>query len=91
MTAIIYVTIVLTAMQVGLATTELSTNDSFNRASYGFTVFSILGPLAVFIIAAFIVLVLVAFNWNYALDKTNEALRQYTALFRNGTLRQYDH
>jgi hypothetical protein len=44
--AIVYIAIVLTAMQVGLATKTLSDNDAFQSASYGFTVFSILGPLA---------------------------------------------
>ncbi|KAL8790983.1 MAG: hypothetical protein Q9195_006128 [Heterodermia aff. obscurata] len=44
---LIYVTIVLTAMQVGLATDRLGSNDTFTRASSGFTIFSILAPLAV--------------------------------------------
>ncbi|KAJ5872727.1 uncharacterized protein N7529_005080 [Penicillium soppii] len=43
--ATIYVALVLTAMQVGLATTRLGTNTPFQKVSYGFTVFSILGPL----------------------------------------------
>lgn len=41
----VYLAIVLTAMQVGLATESLVKNDSFQSASYGFTVFAILGPL----------------------------------------------
>lgn len=40
-----YVAIVLTAMQVGLATKKLVENDAFHDASYGFTVFSIVSPL----------------------------------------------
>lgn len=44
--ATIYIAIVLTAIQVGLATKTLADNDAFQSASYGFTVFSILGPLA---------------------------------------------
>ena len=43
--ALAYVIVVLTAMQVGLATDRLSRSDSFERVSYGFTVFSILSPL----------------------------------------------
>jgi hypothetical protein len=43
--ATIYIAIVLTAMQVGLATKTLADNDAFQSASYGFTVFSILGPV----------------------------------------------
>ena len=45
--ALFYITIVLTAMQVGLMTDELSTNMTFTRAAYGFTVSSILAPLIV--------------------------------------------
>jgi hypothetical protein len=41
-------------MQVGLATNVLKDNFAFQRASYGFTVFSILGPL-VFCLISFIV------------------------------------
>ncbi|KAM3554896.1 hypothetical protein ARSEF4850_006247 [Beauveria asiatica] len=43
--ATVYIAIVLTAMQVGLATESLGHNKAFQSASYGFTVFSILGPL----------------------------------------------
>jgi hypothetical protein len=43
--ATIYVALVLTAMQVGLATTRLGTSLTFLNASYGFTVFAILAPL----------------------------------------------
>ncbi|KAH0429724.1 hypothetical protein CcaCcLH18_08267 [Colletotrichum camelliae] len=59
----IYLVVVLTAMQVGLGTDMLKGNDSFQRASYGFTVFSILAPL---IIAAGVVTVFVYLfinNW----------------------------
>lgn len=44
--AIVYIAIVLTAMQVGLATHSLANNDTFQAVSYGFTIFSILGPVA---------------------------------------------
>ncbi|KAJ5387742.1 hypothetical protein N7509_010283 [Penicillium cosmopolitanum] len=43
--ATIYVALVLTAMQVGLATTRLSSSPAFQNASFGFTAFAILGPL----------------------------------------------
>ncbi|KAJ0423503.1 hypothetical protein BJY00DRAFT_299685 [Aspergillus carlsbadensis] len=43
--ATIYIALVLTAMQVGLATESLAGNSAFQDASYGFTVFAILGPL----------------------------------------------
>ncbi|RGP69225.1 hypothetical protein FLONG3_7861 [Fusarium longipes] len=41
----VYMVVVLTSMQVGLATEILSKSNAFQSASYGFTVFSILGPL----------------------------------------------
>ncbi|RDH29566.1 hypothetical protein BDQ94DRAFT_182339 [Aspergillus welwitschiae] len=50
----VYVALVLTAMQVGLATNCLSDNLAFRRASYGFTVFSILGPLVAILLVGFI-------------------------------------
>lgn len=43
----VYLAIVLTAMQVGLSNDALMKSDSFQSASYGFTVFAILGPLVV--------------------------------------------
>lgn len=45
-----WILLILSAMQVGLATTRLSDDDAFQAASYGFTVFSILGPLALFMV-----------------------------------------
>lgn len=45
--ATIDIAIVLSAMQVGLATKVLADNDAFQSASYGFAVFAVLGPLAV--------------------------------------------
>lgn len=43
----IYIAVVLAAMQVGLATEALQSNQAFQSVSYGFTIFSIFGPLAV--------------------------------------------
>ncbi|EJP61156.1 uncharacterized protein BBA_09902 [Beauveria bassiana ARSEF 2860] len=61
--AIVYIAIVLAAMQVGLATESLGHSKVFQSASYGFTVFSILGPL---IAASIIVLQFCGiFLWNW--------------------------
>jgi hypothetical protein len=43
--ALVYITIMLTAMQVVLGTGELSQSGRFQAASYGFTIFSILALL----------------------------------------------
>ncbi|EHK42549.1 uncharacterized protein TrAtP1_002429 [Trichoderma atroviride] len=69
LTAIIYITVVLTAMQVGLATTQLNTSAMFNRVSYGFTLFSILAPLITLVIGAIIMLILAVFNVRHALGE----------------------
>ena len=43
----VFIVLVLTAMQVGLATERLQVDAAFQRASYGFTAFAILGPMCV--------------------------------------------
>lgn len=54
----LYIVLVLAAMQVGLTGDKLNNNRSFQSASFGFTIFSILVPLvaALFIFVAFLVL-----------------------------------
>lgn len=47
-TATVFVAVVLTAMQVGLATERLQGDATFQQASYGFTIFAILGPMGAF-------------------------------------------
>ncbi|KAF2681818.1 hypothetical protein K458DRAFT_444641 [Lentithecium fluviatile CBS 122367] len=47
-TTAVFVALVLTAMQVGLATERLQSNTTFLQVSYGFTVFAILGPVCAF-------------------------------------------
>ena len=79
--AIIYITIVLTAMQVGLGTSQLQGNAAFNRASYGFTVLSILGPLVVLVGMSIFVLLLVVFNLLYVLGERKRAQEQFKGLF----------
>lgn len=46
--AAVFVALVLSAMQVGLATERLQLDAKFQDASYGFTVFSIMGPIVAF-------------------------------------------
>ena len=56
--AIVYIALVLTAMQVGLVIPTMAGNDAFQNACYGFVLFSILAPLVVIV---FIMLVLISF------------------------------
>ncbi|KAI0182206.1 hypothetical protein EV127DRAFT_450044 [Xylaria flabelliformis] len=58
----VFIALVLTAMQVGLATDRLKDNTAFQQASYGFTIFAILGPIGLYIlleIGIFVLLLLV--------------------------------
>ncbi|OHE95304.1 hypothetical protein CORC01_09449 [Colletotrichum orchidophilum] len=68
-----YVVIVLTAMQVGLATDRLVGDGAFQSVSYGFTVFSILAPLIAG--ACIIGIVVVMFVSNWAVTKAYETKR----------------
>lgn len=58
----VYVTVVLTAMQVGLGTIQLRNSRSFNEASYGFTVLAILLPLAAFAVVLVTSICLTIYN-----------------------------
>ena len=91
LTVIVYITIVLTAMQVGLATTELQKSELFNRASYGFTVFSIMAPLGILLVLLFVLLILIVFNLIYALNKRRATCRSYKNVFDNIALQTYNH
>lgn len=44
----VFIALVLTAMQIGLAMDRLQENAAIQRASYGFTIFAIVGPLCAF-------------------------------------------
>ncbi|PNP77905.1 hypothetical protein FNYG_08631 [Fusarium nygamai] len=72
----VYIAVVLTAMQVGLATDALADDDAFQSVSYGFTVFSILGPLigAVLIVLAFCFIFI--YNWITTISKKRKRLRR---------------
>ena len=63
----VYIVVVLTAMQVGLTADRLQKNRSFQSASYGFTVFSILGPLITAVLITVVFLVLFVYNWKATL------------------------
>lgn len=65
--AFVYVTIVLTSMQVGLATDRLGKNERFQNASYGFAVFAITAPIVAFGVLAFFMVVVIFLNLQDAL------------------------
>lgn len=66
-TVVVYVALMLTAMQVGLATNALKGDDRFNAASYVFTIFSIVAPLFVVVVVLAVTIFAVLKNWKYSL------------------------
>lgn len=62
--ATVYMVIVLTSMQLGVATKPLANSDAFQYASYGFAIFSILAPLV--IVAGIVVVFLFLSIYNIA-------------------------
>src|SRR2546421_2784616 len=58
----VYFTILLTALQVGLATNQLRDSAPFNAASYGFTIFSLVAPLVTILYGAVLTFVLVVYH-----------------------------
>lgn len=91
LTVVVYVGLVLTAMQVGLGTEQLQNNAAFKRASYGFTIFAILAPLIVICLGGLTVLFLVLFNAKYALARRQQASSAYAALLASERLQIYKH
>lgn len=62
----VYIVTVLTAMQVGLATSTLKHNEAFQIASSAFAIFSILGPVVITLALTVILLIALVPNWIYA-------------------------
>ncbi len=83
--AFVYITIVLTAMQVGLATNRLSKDGRFQNASYGFTIFSILAPLIGIIVITLVLCGLFAFNLLATVSFKNEVERKRQTLAEDGS------
>ncbi|KAF4470038.1 subtilisin-like serine protease [Fusarium albosuccineum] len=73
-----YILLVLTAMQVGLGTDTLRESLPFQNASYGFTVFSILGPLTLAAVVAVTVVLFAIFNY----QSTKAFFRRRMAFYR---------
>ncbi|KXS95563.1 hypothetical protein AC578_5256 [Pseudocercospora eumusae] len=64
----IYIVVVLNAMQVALSTKILATNMAFQRACYGFAVFSIISPIIAFTVLVGILAAMVVANLQRTLN-----------------------
>lgn len=74
-TTTIYIALVLTAMQLGLATDHLKENTPYMKAAYGFSVFAILGPLVSGGAILLALVVLVAINWRFQRRKSDKRFK----------------
>lgn len=88
---LVYIAIVLTAMQVGLATTKLGHNIVFQAVSYGFTVFSILAPLIALVAVSLVIGIGYCFNWKHALQDRREKANQLPGVLRDIAMVAYEH
>ncbi|KAI1801827.1 hypothetical protein F4811DRAFT_573643 [Daldinia bambusicola] len=64
-TGTIFIVLILTAMQVGLATDRLQSNEGFQYASYVFTIFAVLAPICAFglVVLSALLNLLMALPW----------------------------
>jgi uncharacterized membrane protein (DUF485 family) len=62
-----YVVIVLTAMQVGLATSHLGSSIAFQDVSWGFTVLSMVAPLLAMVMILLFFVIMFLWNWHATL------------------------
>ena len=79
----VYIAIILTAMQVGLATDKLQGSKVFMDASYGFTIFSILGPLIIMALIFLFFLYLFGNNWYATISFSRKRLGIIRAIQRD--------
>lgn len=75
-TTTIYIALVLTAMQLGLATDQFKANAPYMTAAYGFSVFAILGPLISGGVILLALVILVAINWKFQKDKSAKRFKR---------------
>ena len=80
----LYITVVLSAMQVGLSTDRLKGSSRFQDASYGFTVFSILTPLIVVSFVVFVLAILVFYNFSKTIVYKKKVEKERSQPRQNG-------
>jgi hypothetical protein len=61
--ALVYVALMLTAMQVGLADEYLVGNEAFQRACYGFTIFAMVAPLVIAMVIFWVAMGFFLLQW----------------------------
>lgn len=90
LTAFLYAALVLTAMQTGLSTEHLAGSAAFQKASWGFVIFTIISPIAVVAAVFFFVVVLVIINLVFARQRKGR-LAVNDELWADSALVEYKH
>ncbi|KAM0438540.1 hypothetical protein ACHAPT_001289 [Fusarium lateritium] len=85
--ATVYVVVILTAMQVGLATDRLQGSVAFQNAAYGFTIFAIIGSMGSLAVLISVVMGYLFFiNLFDTLEKRKQATLQHPGEWENVAL-----
>ncbi|KAJ4322674.1 hypothetical protein N0V84_004699 [Fusarium piperis] len=83
----VYIVVVLTAMQVGLATDRLQDSVMFQNAAYGFTIFAIIGSVGSLAVLVFVVMGYLFFiNLFDTLKKRKQVTSQHPGEWENVAL-----
>ncbi|KAK0636297.1 hypothetical protein B0T17DRAFT_587514 [Bombardia bombarda] len=69
-----YIAVILTALRVGLATSSLQNSDAFQSFSLGFTVLSLVGPVAIVVLIVLYTSVMLLWNVRVMLRFENERI-----------------
>ncbi|KAK3632634.1 hypothetical protein LTR56_016242 [Elasticomyces elasticus] len=85
-----YLSIILSAMQVGLGTNKLARNESFQGASSGFTVFALVLPLAVAAgaLVLYVGILVSSVTWAY---RSNAKAQECRGILRVAASRDLEH
>ena len=89
--SLVYIALVLTAMQVGMLTDRLQGNTSFQAVCVGFTVFAILAPLLGVSLVLLIIVLVFLFNLVDRLKHTKNHVASLPGLWEHSALKAHKH
>ena len=89
--SLVYIALVLTAMQVGMLTDRLQENASFQAVCVGFTVFAILAPLVAVSLVFLIIVVVFLFNLVDRLKHRKNHVASLPGLWEHSALKAHKH
>lgn len=83
--------LVLTAMQVGLATPPLKDLRAFQVTSCVFTIFAMVAPLGIIVGVLFTMVLLVLWNWRYRLVLKRRETQAQRRVWDNEAIKDWAH